>query len=249
MTEKYISNALIKGLKVLEAFSISRQVLNQGDIAEVLGVTNSASYRVISTLEQAGYIKKVPGKRGYRLSPRVLDLGFTYLGSLNIVEIAKPHVDALRDETNLSVHLSVLEGHEIVYIYRAHSYLSLITNIAVGTRYISYTTAMGRVLLANKNEQEIRKIFDNFEIEQTSSFKGQTLSGLVQRAVEDRMKPYVIQKSAFFVGEAALAAPIMNKDGSVIAAINLSGPESYFKNEEKLANLILGTANDISTYI
>ncbi len=147
-TEKdtdYIVPALARGLSVLGMFSAQTRSLGMHDIAERLGVSTSAVYRILFTLTDMGYLDK--NGTQYELGARVISDGFSYLASRDIVDVAMPHLNRLRDQSSLSCHLSIREQTDSLYLYRAFAAQRLSVNVPVGTRIACHCTAMGRMLL------------------------------------------------------------------------------------------------------
>ncbi len=115
---RYRVPGLIRGLALLEAFSGERSSLSLADLSRVLGASRSSTFRIAYTLNELGYLVRDDATKSYRLGSRVLGLGFGYLSSLELAESARPHLEALRDRTDCSAHLAVLDGVEIVYVAR-----------------------------------------------------------------------------------------------------------------------------------
>ena len=143
----YSVPALARGLSVLGMFNAHTRNLSLQDIAERLGVSNSAVYRILFTLTSMGYLNKQNTQ--YELGARVISDGFSYLASRDLVEVAMPHLNELRDRTSLSCHLSIREQTDSLYLYRAFAAQRLSVNIPVGTRIACHCTAMGRMLLTS----------------------------------------------------------------------------------------------------
>ena len=122
------------------------QLKNLSHAAERLGVSPSAVYRIVQTLADMGYLRKI-GRNAFELGPQVISDGFAYLASRDLVEVAMAHLNDLRDRTSLSCHLSIREQTDSLYLYRALAPQRLAVNIPVGTRLPCHSTALGRVLL------------------------------------------------------------------------------------------------------
>ena len=99
---RYIVPALSRGLVLLEAFSAERPTLTLSELSKAVGLSRSSTYRLVYTLEDMGFLLRDEGTKNYRLGTRILALGFAYLASQELVEIAQPHLETLRDRTNCS---------------------------------------------------------------------------------------------------------------------------------------------------
>src|SRR5690606_24002373 len=106
---RYVVPALSRGLALLGTFSAERTSLTLSQISKAVGLSRSSSYRLVYTLEEMGFLLRDKSNKAYRLGTRILGLGFAYLASPELVELARPHLEALRDRTNCSAHLGVVE--------------------------------------------------------------------------------------------------------------------------------------------
>ena len=115
---RYNVPALAQGLAVLALFTREKPVWAPPDIARELSLARATVFRLLQTLEAAGYVSRDDGERSFRLGVAVLSRGFAYLSSLDLVEVSRPVLKRLRDKTGLSSHLVVRDGKEIVYVAR-----------------------------------------------------------------------------------------------------------------------------------
>lgn len=240
----YRSNSLLRGLSILECFDHSRPELTLSEIADAIEVTSSAAYRFVVTLEREGYL--IRQANHYRLAPRVMDLGFRYVSSLDVYDIARQPADMLRNETGFTVHVSVLEGTEIIYVYRALSDRSLVSNVPVGTRLPAFSTTMGRLLLSDLSAEELDRRYKDYLFAPLSEKAPADLATLKAFLVEDRARGYVAQGSHLATGTFSIAAPLVSRQGSYIAAMNLSGHEMHLQPEPALIERVCATARTIS---
>jgi len=152
--------------------------------------------------------------------PEVLRLGYGYLASRDIVEVATPHLVRLRDRTGWSAHLGELQGREVVYLARVATRRSIASTVHVGTRLPARATTMGRVLLSGLSADEVRELYrDN----PYSAETGQgSLADLMAQLATDRDEGVVVQIAGYEPGVASVAAPIRDMSGKIIAAINIS---------------------------
>ncbi|MDK3073786.1 IclR family transcriptional regulator [Sedimentitalea sp. JM2-8] len=240
----YRSNSLLRGLSILECFNANRPELTLSEIAEALSITSSAAYRFVVTLEREGYLSK--RKTAYRLAPRVMDLGYRYLASQDIYDLARIPADELRNETGFTVHVAMLEGTNIIYVYRALSDRSMVSNVPVGSRLPAFSTTMGRVLLSDLTEDELDRRFDGYVFEQMSALAPSSLEELKPLLKADRERGYVAQSSHLATGTLSIAAPLVSRHGRYTGAINLSGHEMQLQPSPELIEKVLETARTIS---
>ena len=240
----YSVPALARGLSVLGMFNARTRSLSIQDIAERLGVSTSAVYRILYTLTDMGYLNK--HNTQYELGARVISDGFSYLASRDIVEVAMPHLNQLRDRTSLSCHLSIREQTDSLYLYRAFAAQRLSVNIPVGTRIACHCTAMGRMLLTALGDTELGALYQHMRLDDYPTPAPRTLPQLQALIEGDRQQGWVLHRSDY---STAIATSVMDQNGQVSAAINLSGPDAVMDPEgtkERLVDLLLECSADIS---
>lgn len=240
----YRSNSLVRGLSILECFTVTRPEMMLSEIAEALSITSSAAYRFVVTLEREGFLVKHETR--YRLAPRVMDLGYRYLASLDIYDLARIPADQLRNDTGFTAHVSVLEGVEIVYVYRALSDRSMVSNVPVGSRLPAFSTTMGRLLLSDLPEAELDRRFKDYTFNPMSPQAPASLADLKPLLKEDRARGYVAQRSHLATGTLSIAAPLVSRHGRYLGAINLSGHEMQIQPDDALIERVLDAAREIS---
>lgn len=249
MSEKdYTVPALQKGLQILLMFDAQTPRLTQAQIAESFGVSSSSLYRIIHTLTSMGFLTKV-GTNTYELGSKILTSGFSFLASREIVELAAPYITKLRDSTSLSSHLSIREGSENLYVFRALANQRLSVNVAVGTRISCHTTAMGRALLSGLSHQAIEQLYSGKRLDDYLAPSPQTLPDLISLCESERVQGYHINSSDY---STAIAVPVYSYNREVVAAINVSGPEALMSKahtQQRLIKALQTTAADISREI
>jgi IclR family transcriptional regulator, pca regulon regulatory protein len=151
--------SLGRGLAVIRAFSRESPTLTLSEVSQKTGLTRAASRRYLLTLQELGYVGS--NGRHFVLRPQVLALGYAYLSSLNVGEIAERHMEALVEKVHESCSASVLDGTDIVYVARVPTRRIMTIALAVGTRLPAHATSMGRVLLSELSEVDLQHYFDS----------------------------------------------------------------------------------------
>ena len=162
------SQSLERGLAILSAFKPGRPLLGSSELAREIGLSRSTAHRYVASLAMLGYLQQDPLTRKYRLGPRVLDLGFSAINSMEIREISAPYLQQLSDETGHTVNMAILDGEDIVYVERCRSsrqgQRDIDLNLHVGSRLPAYCTSMGKVLLAYLPDEEQTALLDRIEL-------------------------------------------------------------------------------------
>ena len=212
--------SLERGLLVIRAFDAEHRQLGLSEVARISGLTRAAARRFLLTLETLGYVTFSEGR--FSLTPRVLELGYAYLSSLTLPEVAQPHMEALVAQVNESSSISVLDDTDIVYVARVPTRRIMSITLSVGTRLPAYATSMGRVLLAALPDAELTELLERTELRPLSSH---TITDVVSlRAALDRVRRqgWAAVDQELEEGLRSLAVPIHDASGVVIAALNVS---------------------------
>jgi IclR family transcriptional regulator, pca regulon regulatory protein len=249
--DRYLSNSLVRGLEILRMFNGDMPTLSLSEIANKLNVSRTTPYRILFTLQSLGYIRQDELTKRYELTPKVLELGFTYLNTMPLLDLARPYLEELRDETGLSTHLGILEGNEVAYIARVPGKGVSTINVTVGSRLPAHATALGKVLLAFQKEEKLTFMLNGNELK---SYTGKTkteLLALEKELTEIKEKGYSTSDEEFENGIFSVAAPILNRHGHIIAAINVVAPVAVCKGDfitETVIPALLKQADQLSSY-
>jgi IclR family transcriptional regulator, pca regulon regulatory protein len=218
--ERHFVQSLERGLAVIRALSDPGPGLTLADVARHTGLTRAAARRFLLTLEDLGYVRSAD--RRFSLTARVLELGYSFLSSLTLPEIAQPHLRELVSQVHESSSVSVLDGAEVVYVAREPTQRIMTVAISVGTRFPAYATSMGRVLLAGLGEADLDAFFAGAEL--TPLTAATVTSEGALRVVLGRVREqgWALVDQELEDGLRAIAVPIRNSQSSVVAAINLS---------------------------
>ena len=250
--ERYVVPALAHGLDVLALFSRERPTLTAPDVCAALGLPRATVFRLLVTLERAGYVLRAADERTFRLGPGLLNRGFTYLASLDLSEIGQPALQKLRDRTGLSAHLAVRDGREVVYVARVAALTTVASSVQIGTRFPAHATIMGRMLLLDQTDEELRALFPERKLPQVTPQTPVTLADLKAVLAEDRARGYGVSQSFFERGVSAVGAPVRDGAGRVVAAINVTAVDTHIGLDAmhgEIKDAVLDAARDIGRWL
>lgn len=228
--------SLDRGLAVIRAFDAEHPEMTLSEVARVTGLTRAAARRFLLTLAELGFVRAEG--RTFRLTARVLDLGYAYLSSLTLPEIAEPHLERLVSQVGESSSLSVLDADDVVYVARVPVSRIMTVAINVGTRFPAHATSMGRVLLAGLPDDA------------RAAYLGRAdLAPLTARTVTDparldaelrrvRDAGWALVDQELEQGLRAVAAPVHDRSGRVVAAVNVSAQASRWTLEQMRRRLL-----------
>ena len=230
--DNYFVPGLFRGLRVLEILGDSGKPMTLTEIGNELSLSRSSTFRLVYTLRHMGFLKATADDRAFELGARVLNLGFSYLNQQGLVQIARPHLERLRDDTANSTHLSILEGRDVLYLESQQSKTAFTSNISTGTRSPAYATAQGWCLLTGLDDGEVGALFQDVELEPFTEHTPCTLEDLLRRINDVRKQRAVLSRGYYHAGGSSIVAPIVDRTGKSIAAIDISGPDIAFNFEK-----------------
>ena len=209
-----------RGLAVIRAFGGHQSELTLSDVARSAGLTRAAARRFLHTLVDLNYVRT--DGRLFSLRPRVLELGYAYLSTLGLDDVAAPHMEQLVGTIRESSSITVLDGDEIVYVVRVPTSRIMAVTIAVGTRFPAYPTSMGRVLLAALGPEELESYVQRVELTALTRRTVTDKTALRQIIAKAASRGYAIVDQELEDGLRSVAVPIVDRSGTVIAALNAS---------------------------
>jgi IclR family transcriptional regulator, pca regulon regulatory protein len=212
--------SLARGLSVIEAMGRGEGPMTSSAVAAATGLSRAAARRLLLTLSDLGYVGA--RERRFFLTPRVLRLGYSYLASLPLAQVVVPHLERLVEEVHESCSVSVLDGEEIVYVARVPTKRIVNVNLSVGTRLPAYLTSMGRVMLAALSRSELDAYLARVQLAPRT---GRTVTGAAELRrilAAVAQKGWAIVDQEFEDGVRSAAVPLHDREGRVVAAMNVS---------------------------
>lgn len=247
--ERYFIEALHRGLRVLEAFSEEKDSLSLVQIADAVKLDKSTAFRFVYTLHDLGYLQRDEATKRYRPGLKMLEVGFSALESFDLARVAKPHLDELARESGEAANLAVRDGKEIVYLLHIGSAQVVGVNMRVGTRLPLYCSSMGKAHLLDHSYEELGQLLGTGPYEAHTVQTLTTPDALWADLELGRWKGYTVSDEEMVVGARSLAAPLRNRDGHIVAALNVSVSSARFSRqelEERFAQPVLEAARHIS---
>ena len=251
--------AIARGLDVIRAFGPGQPVMSLAGVAAASGLPRPTARRILLTLEQLGYVRQAggaagPGQQasssgGYELTPRVLDLGMSYVLSRGLWEIARPHMEALVARTRESTSIAQLDGSDIVYVARVAVPKIVTLAVTIGTRFPAMQTSLGKVLLAALPLAEAERVLAE---PSRSGITPPWQPDAAERAAalrEVRARGWALTDEQLAHGIRSVAVPLRDGDGQVIAAINVNSHAAETPLDVLIGKhlpLLLQTAGSIS---
>lgn len=239
--------SLERGLAVIRCFSGETPALTLSEVAVATGLTRATARRLLLTLEALGYVRSED--RRFSLTAQALSLGYAYLSSLGIGELAQQPMQGLVERVHESCSVAVLNGMEIVYVARVPTKRLMTVSLSVGSRLPAYPASMGRVLLAGLSEEHLEQYLAEAKLEPLTPYTIIDKDRLREIVTQVRQQGWALVDQEFELGIRSVAAPIRNRVGETVAALNVSthaGRVSPADLRRKVLPLVKETADQIS---
>lgn len=232
-------NSLAKGLRVLEAFTASQPEMTLSEVAIAASLDPGTCFRMLNTLVSSGYVAKIPNTRKFRLTLKVIDLGFHAIAHSDLREIARPILRSLVGEVSEAASLGVIDGGDVLYIERVRAGVARLgVDIRIGTTIPAATSAIGHAMLAFMAEDELARVFAATPRPGGMPEVRISRTELDARLNEVRQDGYVLRESIFAVGLRVLAVPVRDIDGHPMAAVSIAAPSARMTPEEFRTGLL-----------
>ena len=239
--------SLERGMAVIQVFSRDHPALTLSEVARLTGFTRATCRRILLTLEKLGHVRS--DGRSFMLTPRVLTLGWAYLTSLNLSELAQPLMEDLVERTRESCSAATLDLPDIVYVARVPTRRIMTIALGVGARLPASATSMGRVLLAALSETELDAYLDETPLERFTERTIVDRDEFKAAIATVRAQGWALVDQELEMGLRSVAAPINRAHSGTIAAINCSAAAqrvSIDEFSERIVPALLETAKLIS---
>ncbi|MBX3605053.1 MAG: IclR family transcriptional regulator [Piscinibacter sp.] len=210
-----------RGLAVIRSFSARAPQQTLSEVAQRTGLTRAGARRILLTLESLGYVSSQG--RQFSLTAKILDLGFAYLSSLPLWNLAEPVMEALVADVKESCSAAVLDGADIVYVLRIPTHKIMSINLGIGSRLPATATSMGRTLLAELPGAALQDLLRRHPL---TAYTGRTITdpGRFGDELERvRAQGWCLVDQELEEGLVSLSVPIRDRAGRAIAAMNVSG--------------------------
>ncbi|SMD11864.1 IclR family transcriptional regulator C-terminal domain-containing protein [Rhizobium sp. RU36D] len=240
-------NALARGLEVIKVFTRHSPKMTLSEIASETGMTRATVRRFLLTLAHEGYVE-VSGKH-FSLRPKILELGFSALSSMDLWDVMQPVLNDLSEQLNESCFAAVLDGDSVIYVARATSNRRVNVGISIGSKVPAHCVSTGRVLLASLSEPDLHRYLDAMTL---TRFTANTITSKVQlRSVleEVRIQGWSIVDQELEIGLRSLSVPVKDGNGQIVAALNVCCPSNRITPDDmrtRVLALTLEAARNIT---
>jgi IclR family pca regulon transcriptional regulator len=230
--------SLARGLAVIRAFGHDAHEMTLTEVARRTGLTRATARRFLHTLARLGYAASADGKH-FRLTAKVLDLGYAYLSSMDLIAVAQPYMEQVTAETRESCSIAVLDGHEVVYVARVPTKRIMSVTLSIGTRLPAHATSLGRVLLAELSPDELDAYFAASPLARFTDRTVTAPAELRRRLDEVRRQGHALVDQELEEGLRSISVPLRCRRATrALAALNVSSHASRVSNQDLVRNFL-----------
>lgn len=229
MKDDNTNKTFLRGLALLEAMALNDKCSGVTDLANQLGIGKSSAHRLLQGLVQCGFAKKIEDQGRYELTMKLWELGAKVFNRLDLRRESLPYMQLLANETRETVHLSILDGTEVLYIEKIDSPQPVRAYTTVGGRAPASSVATGKAILAWASESVIAAVSENLKPYTSRSIL--TVEDLHQQLSQIRKKGYAVNTGEWREQVVGLAAPIKDVNHNVIGALGISGPSDRLTDQ------------------
>ncbi len=229
--DRYTVPGLARGLQLLMQFNRDERELSGAELSRRMGLPRASVFRMLFTLEQSGFLERCPDGVSYKLGLAVLRLGFELLASMELTEVGRPVIEALRDRSGFSAHVVVRDARDVVFIAKAAGSNAMFHSIQVGARLPAHATVLGRTLMSDLDMKDLAALYPEEVLPVYTTKTPTNLQDLKALMDQDRDKGYGVSMGGYETGISTIAAPVFNEQGRVTAAISISVPSQRIEDE------------------
>lgn len=246
-SEKYLVPALLRACSILE-LAAERGSISFSEVQTELNLSKSSAYSLIQTLLHTNCLRHARESNRYSLGLQLFSWGSSALAGMDVRDEALPIMRKLVDEVNQTCHLGILEGTEAVYLAKVDCSANLIVRSWVGKRIDLQPSAMGKILLAWKNEDEIRSILEKNKLNRHTKRAITDINAFIKHLEEVRSNGVAFDDRETTEDVFCIAAPVFSAFGHVVAALSISAPAKELKQDDipALRDAVCTAAQQIS---
>ncbi|WP_018698511.1 IclR family transcriptional regulator [Amorphus coralli] len=239
-----------RAIAVLKYVGAGNSCANISRAAKDLSINRTTLIRLLHTLREERMIEERDENAGYRLGLGLIGLATESMNGRDVIQVGRPRLATLATTIGLSAHLGVLDGHEVIYLVRESPNSHLVSNVREGTRLPAHATTMGRIILAYLPEDELAALYRDAPMEGFTDRTATSFEALTEQIAADRATGIAWSAANFEPGIGSCACAVFDHRDRPVAAINVSGPEHVFRQDESrlavIGDAVQATAREIS---
>jgi IclR family transcriptional regulator, KDG regulon repressor len=237
-----------RSVAILEALASDTPELGVTELARATGMSKGTVHRILASLEHHRLVEQDSESKRYRLGLRLFEFGSRATAQIDYVRLVEPYLQQLASQTGETTHLAILDDGTILYVAKVDGWHSLRMPSQIGKRLPTHCTALGKVMLAGLPDVNLRQIIKGHGLVQLTPNTLTSLERLKSELEAIRRHGYSVDNEELELGLRCVAAPVVDSNGDVVAAVSISGPTTRIttSNVAKLAPLVVACCDAIS---
>ncbi len=225
-------SSVMKTFGILQALSTQKDI-GISELAQRLMMSKSTVYRFLQTMKTLGLVSQDGDSENYSLTLKLFEVGANALEYVDLVELADLEMRKIGDATSEALHLGAFDDDSIIYIHKVDSKYSLRMHSRVGRRNPLYSTAIGKVLLADRSDDEVRAILSEVEMVKSTVHTHESIDSFINELTTVRMSGVGEDNEEQEEGLRCIAVPVLDRFNHVVAGMSLSLPVIRFTEEKR----------------
>ncbi|WP_261816951.1 DNA-binding transcriptional regulator KdgR [Vibrio gallicus] len=236
-TQPEAVSSVLKVFNILQALGKQKEI-GVSELSQSLMMSKATTYRFLQTMKMLGYVAQEGEADKYSLTLKLFELGAKSLEYVDLIELADKEMKEISEQTDEALHLGALDDDAIIYIHKIDSNYNLRMQSRVGRRNPLYTTAIGKVLLAERDEEFVRETLSRIDFVKSTERTHENAQQLIDELKVVKEQHYGEDNEEQEPGLRCFAAPIYDRFGTVIAGVSISFPTIRF--DEKRMSYYIG---------
>lgn len=229
-TQPEAVSSVLKVFSILQALGEQKEI-GVSELSQRLMMSKATTYRFLQTMKSMGYVAQEGEADKYKLTLKLFELGAKSLEYVDLIELADKEMRCISEQTNEALHLGALDENAIIYVHKIDSGYNLRMQSRIGRRNPLYSTAIGKVLLAEREEQFVRHTLEDVEFIKHTDRTLENVDQLLEELALVHEQHYAEDNEEQEPGLRCIAAPIYDRFGRVIAGVSISFPTIRFEEE------------------
>ncbi|WP_313127178.1 IclR family transcriptional regulator [Proteiniclasticum ruminis] len=225
-----------RALSLLEILSSSKEGMGLLELGEASGLSKGTVHRLLYTLTENGYVKQLEKTGKYQLTMKMFVLGAKPVEKMDVLRVARPYLEKLRDLSEEVVHLVLPDGHEILYVDKVETENTIRMYSNIGKRGTLYATSVGKAMLSYYSEEEVQKLWPQMGVHKLTEYTITELPDFLEELETIRENGFALDREENELGVQCMGAAILDYTNTPVAAFSISGPVQRM-TEEKINTL------------
>lgn len=243
-----VNRTLLRSIEILELISKKKEGYTLGEIVEIIQAPKSSVFDILKTLVHTNMLEEdfSSGKSRFKIGLNSFLIGSNYVNGVDTVNVAKRYLNPLADKMKATTFMAILDDYMVTYLYKYESKESIITTANIGSRRQLHSAALGKIMLAFSSQEFVDKAIKHINFEPYTEYTITSMEKYFEELKEAKIKGYAKSDREDALHQIAVAAPVFDHNGQVIAAISCVGLYEESIDLDELGEIVKKEARNIS---